>query len=254
MTLEFNGRELRYPNRGPPNYRQVRKQVIETFSEWKAQRIEILKYVRSNITQLRERSKNVNIAKITGATAGVAGGAMCIAGIALVPVTFGASLGLTIAGISVGVAGGTTSAGSVIAKSVMDKTTTKDVTAALEADNILTEELLSNMQCLFKAAGGGKLESIGITVVKSAAQIGISVVNVADDVMIGVVRGTAAAGLRIAGIALSGVLMVIDLASIVKTGIDLSKGSPSGLADQLQFTYDKLKLHLISMVKLQNQL
>lgn len=237
-----------------PNYRQVRKNVIETFSEWKSQRIEIMRYLLSNIIQLRERSKNVNIAKIAGASAGVAGGAMCIAGIALAPVTFGASLGLTIAGISVGVAGGTTSAGSVIVKSVMDKTTNEGVTAALEADQILTKELLSNMQCLFKAAGGGNLESIGITVVKSAAQISLSVLNIADDVAIGVVRGTAAAGLRVAGIALSGVFMVIDLASIVQTGIDLSKGSPSGLADQLQITFDGLKLILIKMVKLENQL
>ncbi|XP_078471867.1 uncharacterized protein LOC144733715 [Lampetra planeri] len=203
---------------------------------------------------LRERSKNVNIAKIAGASAGVAGGAMCIAGFALIPVTFGASLGLTIAGITIGVAGGATSAGSVVAKSIMDKTTTAEVTAALHADKKLSEQLIKNMECLFKAAGGGKLDSISLTVVKSAAQIGISVLNIADDVAVGVIRGTAAAGLRIAGIALTSVFMVIDLASIVKTGIDMSKGSPSGLADQLQIIFDGLKLHLISIVKLEVKL
>ena len=77
--------------------------------------------IPSTITQIESIQEdidfhhdNVNKATVAGATAGIVGGGMMIAGLIAAPFTFGVSLGLTATGAVVGAAGGMTSAGAKV--------------------------------------------------------------------------------------------------------------------------------------------
>lgn len=66
-------------------------------------------------------TKNTGIAKTVGGSASIVGGVMCLAGIGLAPITVGASLSLTFAGVAMGAAGGVTSLTSYFVSLHWDK-------------------------------------------------------------------------------------------------------------------------------------
>ena len=68
---------------------------------------------------IRTSVKNTGIAKITGGSVGIASGTCALLGVILSPFTFGASLGLTIAGISGGIASAATTIGSSVAQTAI---------------------------------------------------------------------------------------------------------------------------------------
>ncbi|XP_061434164.1 uncharacterized protein LOC133359673 [Lethenteron reissneri] len=131
---------------------QACRKLVETFPEWRTRRIEVLKMLFKMIVQLRKRKRDGKISKATGASAGIVGGAMVIAGLALAPLTFGASLGLTIAGTATGVAGSITAAGSSIAVLVMNKASTKEARANVENDKIAGERFAEVVRWVYSVA------------------------------------------------------------------------------------------------------
>ena len=106
----------------------IRRQTIEFL---KNQKDEILKIVR-----------DVRIAKIAGsATSLIGGGALTITGLALIPFTFGASIGLTLAGAAVGALGTATSFGAAIVSKLMTSARIKEAQEHIELD----QQLCSNV-------------------------------------------------------------------------------------------------------------
>nr|XP_032834706.1 uncharacterized protein LOC116956928 [Petromyzon marinus] len=253
------------------------------------------------IVELKKRTRDGHISKVAGSSAGIAGGVMAITGLALIPVTFGASLGLTIAGTVMGVAGGITGAGASIAVLVMNKASTKKATENFEKDKIASKTLANALESVysvaselddvtmrtlvfervsttegnndkvcserrrtwekFKAAAGGIFATGGTAKgihtitdnaidLAGAAKVAAAGANAADDVGFAVAKGVASGGLRIAGIAVGSVLLAVDVASLIWTGIDLHKGTPSQIEEHWQKTYDDLKLHLVGMAKI----
>ena len=81
------------------------------FKRVRGKTLELLGIQASNIEQNTKVTDRVNLG---GSVTSIVGGILAVVGAALTPVTFGASLGLTIAGLSVGGVGGVTSVGSVI--------------------------------------------------------------------------------------------------------------------------------------------
>lgn len=73
------------------------------------------------------RRKKVNFAVITGSSAGILSGALVVTGILLAPVSFGASLGLSIAGGVIGVGSGLAAGVARTFEAVKQKITLKDL-------------------------------------------------------------------------------------------------------------------------------
>ncbi|CAN0210991.1 unnamed protein product [Lampetra planeri] len=235
---------------------KTRSKLVEIFPEWKTKRIEILKMLAGMIVQLKKRMRDGNISKAAGSSASIGGGIMLIIGLALIPVTFGASLGLSIAGTVMGVAGGLATAGASIAMLVMNKALTKQATENIEQDKIASENLAEAVRSVNSAAS--ELEIVTMDTLVSER---VSLKGGTEPTGNGEKLGAAAGGF-FASAAMNGILSsvlwivvssmvhVIDVASMIKTGVDLHKGSPSEIAAYWQEMYDILKLHLIGMVKI----
>ena len=83
-----------------------------TLTEYMNNRVRLAEVALEVAESIHKHVRNTGIAQITGGSVGVASGTCSIIGLALAPFTFGASLGLTIAGTSGGIASAGTVAGS----------------------------------------------------------------------------------------------------------------------------------------------
>ena len=106
----------------------IRSKTIDLLEQHKD---EVLKIVR-----------DVRIAKITGsATSLVVGGSLTIAGLVLIPYTFGASVDLTVAGAAVGAVGSSTTFGASIASRVMSNNRVKKAREHINLDQQMSEHV-----------------------------------------------------------------------------------------------------------------
>ncbi|XP_041100052.1 uncharacterized protein LOC121312121 [Polyodon spathula] len=111
---------------------ELLKEFVKEYEKEKQEIEELLTELNIIADGLDKVDRDCTIAKTAGSSAGVVGGVLTIVGIALVPVTFGASVGLSIAGTVTAVAGTVTSAGTHIGKLVKDGKANKRVTEILE--------------------------------------------------------------------------------------------------------------------------
>ncbi|XP_067024625.1 uncharacterized protein [Acropora muricata] len=100
---------------------------IDDYEEKLRRAFEILDECSSKLDKV---AKDTGIAKTVGGSAAIVGGGMAVAGLALSPITAGASLGLTIAGAATGVAGGVTSTSSSLVRLYGDKSEAKKIKKA----------------------------------------------------------------------------------------------------------------------------
>ncbi|CAJ1085936.1 protein piccolo isoform X2 [Xyrichtys novacula] len=108
---------------------QVYNKVFTERAEVLWQSIIRLHAIADDISSFHHKAK---IAGITGGTTTAVGGVAAIAGLALVPVTFGASLVITAIGVGVATAGGITSASAAISDNVNNMHDRKKVEVVLE--------------------------------------------------------------------------------------------------------------------------
>ena len=113
----------------------MQKKRRDLVCEWKGRRENTVKTIRTTAEKLVKHHRNVNISRITGSVVAIGGSGIAILGFALTPVTFGASLGLTIAGAGIAAAGGVTAAGASIADTVITKTGVKEAQEQIQKQN-----------------------------------------------------------------------------------------------------------------------
>ena len=102
---------------------------------WCPVRHQTIKLLEQNKDEVLKIARDVRIAKIAGsATSLVVGGGLIIAGLILIPFTFGASVGLTLAGAGVGAAGTATSVGASIVSKVMSNSKVKKAREHINLD------------------------------------------------------------------------------------------------------------------------
>ncbi|CAM4331782.1 unnamed protein product [Leuciscus chuanchicus] len=82
---------------------------IGLFSQRHSRMEKCLSDLEENAVQLDKMKKGASISAVAGSSVGIVGNVLSIVGVALAPVTAGASLGLTIAGLSVGMTSGANS-------------------------------------------------------------------------------------------------------------------------------------------------
>ena len=85
------------------------QKFLSLYPAWVEEREKCIREILGLAYNIDFHHRNINIAQLPTCAIGIVGGVMTITGLALIPVTFGASLGLTIAGAIVG--GGATVAG-----------------------------------------------------------------------------------------------------------------------------------------------
>ncbi|KAM6957217.1 apolipoprotein L3 [Aplochiton taeniatus] len=86
------------------------KHFISLFSQCQPKMLQFLTELEERAVQLDRMNTGAKISSVAGSSVGVLGGVLSIAGLALIPVTLGASLALTITGVSLGVTSGVNSA------------------------------------------------------------------------------------------------------------------------------------------------
>ena len=214
----------------------IRRQTIEFLDN---QKDEILKIVR-----------DVRIAKIAGsATSLIVGGALTITGLILIPFTFGASIGLTLAGAGVGALGTATSFGAAIVSKVMTSTRLKEAHDHIKLDQQLSSNVndIANEynRALQSAQSQGKAKMNKADIAHGALGIGARVSvgaakGSAAGIEIGLASGGAIAragtvGLRAAAIAggvVGGVALVVtaplDIYQIASNSYHLVKSGKNG--------------------------
>lgn len=94
---------------------------LKEFEERRDRMLEFLDKLEESTGQIKKMHKGSRISSIAGSSVGAAGGVMAIAGLALIPVTAGMSLALTIAGIGLGVTSGVNSIVTTITEAVVNE-------------------------------------------------------------------------------------------------------------------------------------
>ena len=168
------------------------------FPSWLADRRNVIKAINELADNIEWHHRNISAVQIPTSLFGIAGAVMTITGLALIPVTFGASLGLTIAGAAVGVSAGVTGVTTSVtdlgiaisrskkAKSIVEehKASTEEMVKianavldnSLEVCQLATPKSLSVLKETF-IRNGGQFAHNAILSMKTGAIVGLSLIK-----------------------------------------------------------------------------
>ena len=217
------------------------KQLVETLTEkWKRDRNITVRQVRELADEIQCHEDNSRIATLTGASAGIVGGGIAIAGGVSAFFTFGASLGLTVVGGAISVVGGATLLGTEITNGVLRSVKFKEVEKALEKDKDATSELveeLEKLEGILKERNElieknrnvkirGIVKSVGSTVF-NGVQTGTKLAKTGSETGETVFKSLGKIGKvsHVAGLALGAVFVAVDIYTLVQTSIDVHNGN-----------------------------
>lgn len=202
--------------------------------DWIPKRKASVQTLRALADILMNHHNNVNIAKVSGASVSVAGTVVAGVGFGLAFVTFGASLILSAVGLGVAVAGGVTSAGSMIAEVCIQKDTFKSAQKIIDDDREATEAIEEQLKVVetkankiitentIKAglAGASVVKNFVETGLKFGARIASIAANESGEALF---RGLSVAGkvFHIGGFVFSAALLPLDLYTLVTSSIKI---------------------------------
>ena len=246
--------------RGPE---EMHSEFCTRVEKWGSVREKTIQKIECIIDDLKIHHRNVNISRITGSGVSIAGSLIAIVGFGLAPVTLGASIGLTVGGIAMAVAGGTTAAGASIADTVIQKLNVKQAQEHLKEDHdqLHTIQMIAKIIDSNSAAAGAREESPGVDNNRvigevlgqgfiRASTVGVRTAEMAvsNTLEIGAsalrIGGTAAKSLAAVGLVLNVVLIPIDLIEIVRSSVSLAKGSQTKAVEKLKELVEQLKQQL----------
>ncbi|XP_060946101.1 uncharacterized protein LOC133023156 [Limanda limanda] len=136
---------------------------ISDFSKRQDRMLEFLNDLEKSATQLDRMNMGARISSVVGSSVGAAGGVLSIVGLALIPVTAGVSLALTMTGVGMGITSGVNSAVTTFTE--IGVNTTQQNKARVVFQKFM-EDVQSLQECLDKVTSqaGTKMEESIITV------------------------------------------------------------------------------------------
>ncbi|KAE8282828.1 hypothetical protein D5F01_LYC18218 [Larimichthys crocea] len=154
---------------------------IDEFSERRPRMLQFLNDLEENAVQLDRMNKGAKISRVAGSSVGAVGGVLSIVGLALIPVTAGVSLALTMTALGLGIASGVNSSVTTATEIGVNRKHQKEASETFQS---FMEDVQSLQDCLDKvtrretdhidvALGVGKL-------LCKAAVIGNSIDKIVD--------------------------------------------------------------------------
>ena len=261
--------------------RQRREELNKAFVRWIPKRRQTKEQLQELASKLHEHHRNVNITTVTGASMGTVGGVLSIAGLIAAPFTFGAGIVVSLIGAGIGGAGGLVMSGSKVAEIILTKLGLKDVQQAIDEDREACTDLQQQLDTLESfisdlarflkplhddAVLMRELEGSGFEflhglfpndyttsaeekvefgarffrTITSAATVSASAVATAG----ALARSAALAGTRaahIAGSVISAALLPLDITLLVKSSLELHRGSTSKIVEDIRKILEELE-------------
>ncbi|XP_047199718.1 uncharacterized protein LOC118123370 isoform X1 [Hippoglossus stenolepis] len=149
---------------------------ISDFSKRQDRMLEFLNDLEEGAIQLDRMNMGAKISSVVGSSVGAVGGVLSIVGLALIPVTAGVSLALTMTGIGMGITSGVNSAVTTVTEIGVNRT---QQNKAREVFQKFMEDVQSLQECLDKVTSQAdtKMEESIITVAlgvsKGLSQVGV---------------------------------------------------------------------------------
>ncbi|XP_007562157.1 uncharacterized protein LOC103144924 [Poecilia formosa] len=244
---------------------------VKKYNDELPEMLQFLHQIEQCAVQLDRMNKGAKISSVAGSSVGVVGGILSIVGLALIPVTFGVSAGLTIAGAAVGGTSGLNSLVTTLTEVGVNNTQTKKANTAFqrfmnavqriqdcleEAAKLPYAEVTQSTKNVFYMAGQTAWKSRGIekagdfivdvAAVPKAGKVALqegravgSVSNVASDVpeiAQAAVKGPLALSksARVGFIVLNALFIGMDIFFITKDSVALAKGTETKVSKFLR--------------------
>ncbi|XP_050962205.1 apolipoprotein L4 isoform X1 [Labeo rohita] len=140
-------------------FQEHAQHFIGVFSQRRSRMEQFLSDLEESAVQLDRMKKGANISTVAGSSVGIAGGVLSIVGLALAPVTAGVSLALTLTGVSLGVTSGVNSLVTGITEAAVNNHHGKN------AQNIFKnfmDDMGKILDCLEQASNEEHLEGIDV--------------------------------------------------------------------------------------------
>ncbi|KAM4534581.1 uncharacterized protein V3H82_024496 [Fundulus diaphanus] len=160
-----------------PNFRTVflfqedsYHDFIKEFNERQPRMSDFLKELEADAVQLDSMNKGAKISSVVGSSVGAVGGVLSIVGLALIPVTAGVSLALTMTGIGMGVTSGVNSIVTTATEIGVNRTHQKNASKVLQS---FMEDVMKLQDCLEQVMqqAVAKMETSGLGVVHEVFKI-----------------------------------------------------------------------------------
>nr|XP_046272013.1 uncharacterized protein LOC124073666 isoform X2 [Scatophagus argus]XP_046272015.1 uncharacterized protein LOC124073666 isoform X2 [Scatophagus argus] len=197
---------------------------INQFSECRSRMLQFLKDMEECAVRLDRMNKGAKISSVAGSSVGAVGGVLSIVGLALIPVTAGLSLGLTMTGVGLGITSGVNSAVTTATEIGVNR---KQQKKASEAFQSFMEDVQALQDCLEEVTSQTKTKIGGSDTAPGAAGKGIGAfaksVSAAKLLKSEVLALSKSA--RAGFVAVNALFVGMDIFFICKDSISLSKGS-----------------------------
>ncbi|XP_031174487.1 uncharacterized protein LOC116063708 [Sander lucioperca] len=193
---------------------------IDMFSERQPRMLQFLKALEENAVQLDRMNTGAKISSVAGSSVGAVGGVLSIIGLALIPVTAGASLVLTMTGVGLGITSGVNSAVTTVTEIGVNRTQQKKASEVFQSFMEDVQDLQDCLKVEIKEETSPIDVVVGVgKVLGKAGTIGKGIDLLVDAASAGKVA--ARAGL----IGLNALFLGMDIFFICKDSISLAKGS-----------------------------
>uniref|UniRef100_A0A3B3Z9T1 Uncharacterized protein n=1 Tax=Periophthalmus magnuspinnatus TaxID=409849 RepID=A0A3B3Z9T1_9GOBI len=153
---------------------------MQHFSESEPRMQQFLKELEETAVQLDRMNMGARISSVTGSSVGAVGGILSIIGLALIPVTAGASLALTLTGVGLGVTSGVNSAVTTATEVGVNHTQQK---RASETFQKFMEDVSNVQDCVASAATKAAAAALRGFIALNALFLGMDVFFIVKDSM-----------------------------------------------------------------------